>query len=161
MKKNFYRISDEQMEALAAYMDDEIREGAHFRFAPCTNEEFLLHVWARDGITQVQIEDVLNKDFDEVKETCEVISFIKCYMICYNFVHKAKIRFPERDFVTEDSAEGEKYRFFLVQFCNFDKILKDLNRGTFVLTDFNKSFPEIDTVLTEDRLLYTWKGRII
>ena len=161
MKKNFYRISDEQMEALEVYMDDEIRQKVYFRFAPCTNEEFLSQVLARNGITPVQIEEVLNRDFEEVKETCEVIHFIKGYMITYNYIHKARIRFPERDFVTEDSAEGEEYRFHLLQFSRFNKALKDLKRGSFVLTDFSNSFPEIDTVFTEDRLFYTWKGNII
>lgn len=161
MKKKFYRISDEQMETLSVYMDDEIREEIHFRFAPCTNEEFLSQVLVRNGITRVEIEELLNRDFEEVKETCEVIHFIKGYMSCYNYVHKAKIRFPGRDFVTEDSAEGEEYRFHLYQFCNYEKVLEDLNRGSFVLTDFSTSFPEIDTVFTEDRLFYTWKGNII
>lgn len=161
MGKIFYRISDEQMEALAVYMDDEIREKVHFRFVPCTNEEFLSQVLARNGITHVQIEEVLNRGFEEVKETCEVIHFIKGYMTCYNYVNKAKIRFPGRDFVTEDSAEGEEYRFHLSQFFGYYRALKDLNRGSFVLTDFSNLFPEIDTVFTEDRLFYTWKGNII
>lgn len=157
MKKDFYRISDEKLEALAAYMDDEIREEVYCRYAPCTNEEFLAQVLVRNGITQVQIEEVLNRDFEEVKETCEVINLIKGYMRSYNYIHKAKIRFPGRDFVTEDSAEGEEYKFHLLQFSRYNKALKDLKRGSFVLTDFSNSFPEIDTVFTEDRLLYTWR----
>lgn len=159
--KKFYRISDEQMEALAVYMDSDICEEVHFRFAPCTNEEFLVQVLLRNGISLVQIEEVLNRNIDELNETSTVIDTIKGYMHYYNYIHKAKIRFPGRDFVTEKSAEGEEYRLCLVQFCTYDKSLKDMNQGSFVLTDFNNSFPEIDTVFTEDRLFYTWDGKII
>lgn len=34
-------ISDEVMEMLEIYMDDELREKAHYNVAPCTNDEFL------------------------------------------------------------------------------------------------------------------------
>lgn len=161
MKKKFYRISDEQMEALEVYMDSKICEEVYFRYAPCTNEEFLMQVLLRNGISVTVVEEALNRNFDEVNETSVVIDNIKGYMHYYNFIHKAKIRFPGRDFVTEKSAEGDEYRLCLVQFCNYDKILKDMNQGSFVLTDFNNSFPEIDIVFTEDRLLYSWKGEII
>lgn len=159
--KNFYRINEEQMDILALHMNDVILKDVNLRFTPCTPEEFVVLVFQRGGISRDAVEEVLNVDLEEVKDTCEVIHFIKGYMICYNYVHKAKIRFPERDFVTEDSAEGEEYRFHLFEFFNYYKVLKDMNQGSFVLTDFSNSFPEIDTVFTEDRLLYTWKGNII
>lgn len=160
--KKFYRINDEQMRALEVYMDSDIWEEVYFRHAPCTNEEFLVQVLIRNGINATVVEEVLNRNFDEVNETFVVIYNIKGYMHCYNYIHKAKIRFPGRDFVTEESAEGMEYRLCLVQFCSYyDKIMKDMNQGSFVLTDFKNSFPEIDTVFTEDRLFYTWKGNII
>lgn len=159
--KEFYRISDEQMKALSVYMDDEIREKVHNRFTSCTNEEFLVQVLARNGIAEVQIEEVLNRTFDDVRETIAIINYIKWYMTCFNYIHMAKIRFPGRNLVAEDSAEGEEYRFHLNQFSGYEKILNDLNQGSFVLTDFNNSFPEIDVVFTEDRLFYTWMGNII
>lgn len=159
--KEFYRITDNEMEVLATYMDDGIREKVHFRLSPCSNEEFLSQVLVRNGIAEVQIEEVLNRTFDDVRETIAIINYIKWYMTCFNYIYKAKIRFPGRNFVAEDSAEGEEYRFYLNQFSGYDKILNDLNQGSFVLTDFNNSFPEIDTVFTEGRLLYTWKGNIL
>lgn len=35
------KVTDNTMEAIATYMDDEIREQVHFKYASCTNEEFL------------------------------------------------------------------------------------------------------------------------
>ena len=36
-----FTISNEFMNTISTYMDDEIREKVHFELAPCTNEEFL------------------------------------------------------------------------------------------------------------------------
>lgn len=159
--KNFYRITNEKMEVLATYMDSDIREKVHFRFAPCTNEEFVSHVLVRNGITEAQIEEVLNRDFDAVKETLEVLNYIKGYMICYNYVKKAKTRLPGRELALEYSAEGKEYRTYLDRWAHYDRLLKDLDTGFGVLSDFNKSFPEIDTVLKDGRLFYTWNGEIL
>lgn len=34
-------VSDEVMEMLEIYMDDELRERAHYNVAPCSNDAFL------------------------------------------------------------------------------------------------------------------------
>ena len=34
-------VSQELMDTIATYMDDEIREELHLRLAPCTPEEFI------------------------------------------------------------------------------------------------------------------------
>lgn len=34
-------ITDEIMDTIATYMDDDIREKVHYELAPCTHEEFL------------------------------------------------------------------------------------------------------------------------
>lgn len=34
-------LTDNVMEEIALYMDDEIREQVHYELAPCTNEEFI------------------------------------------------------------------------------------------------------------------------
>lgn len=36
------------MEVLTSYMNDEIREEVHFKFAPCSNELFLHEYLKRD-----------------------------------------------------------------------------------------------------------------
>ena len=78
--KKFYRISDAQMAVLEMYMDSAIREEVHFRYASCTNEEFLVQVSIRNGINTTVVEEVLNRNFDEVNETFVVIYNIKGYM---------------------------------------------------------------------------------
>lgn len=37
-------IDNKLMEVLSMYMDDEIREETHFKYAPCSNEYFLKNV---------------------------------------------------------------------------------------------------------------------
>lgn len=37
-------ISNDEMEVLASYMNEEIREEIHFKFAPCSNELFCMSI---------------------------------------------------------------------------------------------------------------------
>lgn len=39
--KNLVTISNELMENIASYMDDDLREQTHFAVAPCSNEVFI------------------------------------------------------------------------------------------------------------------------
>lgn len=39
--RTFENITDDFMNTIAIYMDDDIREKVHHELAPCTNEEFL------------------------------------------------------------------------------------------------------------------------
>lgn len=36
-----YILTQEELDTIATYMDDDIREDLHFELAPCTPEEFL------------------------------------------------------------------------------------------------------------------------
>ena len=42
-------ITNDEMELLTSYMNDEIREEVHFKFAPCSNELFLREYLKRDS----------------------------------------------------------------------------------------------------------------
>ena len=37
-------ITNDEMELLASYMNEEIREEIHFKFAPCSNELFCVSI---------------------------------------------------------------------------------------------------------------------
>lgn len=52
-------ISNAVMEAVAAVMDDEIREAVHYQLAPCTNEEFIREYVRRAP----EFEEVLKTEF--------------------------------------------------------------------------------------------------
>lgn len=54
-----FTISDELMNTISTYMNDEIREKVHFELAPCTNEEFLKRYLELDP----NFEKVLYKEF--------------------------------------------------------------------------------------------------
>ena len=152
--KKFYRISDEQMEALAVYMDNDIREEVHFRFAPCTNEEFLEQVFLRDGITKEIIEEVLNIDFGDFDETFEIIDLIKGYMLCNNVVNYAIIK--------NGHVDSSEYTFYLNQFVIYVDRLKEVVPGKEPgLMDLKENFPEIGYDFFKGILLYTWSGVII
>lgn len=152
--KNFYRISDSQMEALAAYMDDEIREDVHLRFASCTNEEFLAQVFLRNGITKEIIEEVLNIDFGVFDETVEMIDLIKRYMLCNNIINYTKIKNTHTD--------NSEYCFYLNQFVGYVDTLKEMVPGKEPgLMDLEEDFPEIGYDFIKGFLFYTWSGVII
>lgn len=41
------KITNEKMETIATYMDDDIREWTHECYAPCSNEEFIKQYFLR------------------------------------------------------------------------------------------------------------------
>lgn len=53
-------IENDDMQNIAGYMDDEIRERLHGELAPCTHEEFINAYLAEDP----GFEDLLRKEFD-------------------------------------------------------------------------------------------------
>lgn len=54
-----YKLTDEEMENVASYMNDEIREEVHFELAPCSNEAFLRRYCELD----VSFEELLKDEF--------------------------------------------------------------------------------------------------
>lgn len=52
-------ISDEVMEMLEIYMNDELREKVHYNIAPCTNDEFLKEYYKLD----VTFVEFVQKEF--------------------------------------------------------------------------------------------------
>ena len=43
-----YVLTQDQLDVIAKYMNDEIREDLHFRFAPCEPDSFLREYVKRD-----------------------------------------------------------------------------------------------------------------
>ena len=56
------KISNEIMENICTYMDDNIREELHFKLAPCSNRTFLQAYCTRDP----EFEELLKNEFDSV-----------------------------------------------------------------------------------------------
>lgn len=54
-----YKLNTEEMENIATYMNDEIREDLHLEMAPCEPEEFLRAYVERDQ----DFEELLNSEF--------------------------------------------------------------------------------------------------
>ena len=54
-----YKLDEEEMENIASYMNDEIREDLHFEIAPCEPEEFIRAYVERDP----DFEELLNSEF--------------------------------------------------------------------------------------------------
>lgn len=54
-----YKLTQNLMNTIAVYMDDEIREKVHFELAPCEPEEFLKRYLELDP----DFEDVLKSEF--------------------------------------------------------------------------------------------------
>lgn len=62
------KVTDNTMEAIATYMDDEIREEVHFKYAPCTNEYFLkqyyLTALKNSSEHATEFGEILGNEFD-------------------------------------------------------------------------------------------------
>ncbi len=54
-----FELTDELLEAMAVFMDDEKRERVHFELAPCEPEEFLIRYLELDP----DFENVLKSEF--------------------------------------------------------------------------------------------------
>jgi hypothetical protein len=54
-----YKLNTEEMENIATYMNDEIREDLQFEMAPCEPEEFLRAYVEKDQ----DFEELLNSEF--------------------------------------------------------------------------------------------------
>lgn len=60
-------LSQETLDIIATYMDDDIREDLHFRLAPCEPKVFLQEYCKRD----VEFTNVLKTEFGiEMEESC-------------------------------------------------------------------------------------------
>ena len=53
-------ITDDDMEIIASYMDDEIREQVHAEIAPCSNGEFIKRYLEVDE----SLADILEREFE-------------------------------------------------------------------------------------------------
>lgn len=53
-------ITNEDMNNIASYMDDEIREALHSELAPCTHEEFISAYLEKDP----EFIEILSREFD-------------------------------------------------------------------------------------------------
>lgn len=159
--KKFYRINEEKMNVLAMYMDDEVREAMHFRFAPCTNEEFVVQVLLRGGISKETVEEVLNIELEDLERTFIIIDSIKACMYCSNTINFMEKIYPNRNFVTEQSEKGRRYRQCLDCYCNYIERFRNEIPGFRVLSDLEEEFQEIDVYLDSAYLFYKWDGVII
>lgn len=62
--KNLLVISNELMENIASYMDDELREQTHFAVAPCSNEVFITEYYNTASVDlKIALEDILSDEF--------------------------------------------------------------------------------------------------
>ena len=51
------KITQDQLDDLTTYMDDEIREAVHYALAPCTPYEFLMEYLKRDPSFDVVLKE--------------------------------------------------------------------------------------------------------
>lgn len=56
------KISNETMDTIASYMNDDIREEMHFKLVPCNNRTFLKEYCKRDP----EFTELLKNEFDIV-----------------------------------------------------------------------------------------------
>lgn len=62
--KNLVTISNETMNNIATYMDDDLREQTHFAVAPCSNEVFITEYYnTASAELKRALEDILSDEF--------------------------------------------------------------------------------------------------
>lgn len=59
MEKKVFELSQEELDVIATYMDDDIRESVAFDLAPCTPIHFLREYVSRDE----NFEELLKSEF--------------------------------------------------------------------------------------------------
>lgn len=80
--KNLVTISNELMENIASYMDDELREQTHFAVAPCSNEVFITEYYNNATTTlKTALEHIL---LDELGLDIDDIIFTAYYQVYNN-----------------------------------------------------------------------------
>lgn len=63
--KNLLTISNELMENISSYMDDDLREDTHFAVAPCSNEIFITEYYnTASAELKRALEDILSDEFN-------------------------------------------------------------------------------------------------
>lgn len=63
--KNLVTISNELMNSIASYMDDDLREQIHFAVAPCSNEVFITEYYnTASAELKRALEDILSDEFN-------------------------------------------------------------------------------------------------
>lgn len=64
MMKNLVTISNELMNNIASYMNDDLREQTHFAVAPCSNEVFITEYYnTASAELKRALEDILSDEF--------------------------------------------------------------------------------------------------
>jgi hypothetical protein len=159
--KKILRITDEEIDFLILYMDDKVYEEVAFRFAPCTNEEFLVQALLRNGITKEVVEEILELDFREIERTFMIIETIKSFIQCNNIIQYTKIAYPNRELCTEYSERGAEYRGYLNKYTAELERLKKEFPEFLVLSDLKEDFPEIDCCFKSEHVFYSWMDVIL
>lgn len=59
MEKKVFELSQEELDVIATYMDDDIRESVAFDLSPCTPNQFLREYVSRDK----HFEELLKSEF--------------------------------------------------------------------------------------------------
>lgn len=59
MKKKSFELTQEELDVIATYMDDDIREDVAFDYSCCTPEQFLKEYVSRDN----EFEELLRTEF--------------------------------------------------------------------------------------------------
>ena len=63
--KNLLVISNELMESIASYMDDDLREETHVAVAPCSNELFITEYYnTASAELKEALDDILFEEFN-------------------------------------------------------------------------------------------------
>lgn len=57
------KITDQQMQIIASYMQDDIREDLHFKLAPCDHETFIKEYLKRDPGFSDLLQNEFNLEF--------------------------------------------------------------------------------------------------
>ena len=64
MTINGHAVTDKDMQTIAVYMDDDIREAVHNDLAPCTHDEFIAEYLKRDPEFIVTLEQEFSFEAD-------------------------------------------------------------------------------------------------
>ena len=80
MEKKVFELSQDELDVIATYMDDDIRESVAFDLSPCTPNQFLREYVSRDE----HFEELLKSEFG-------IETYVKSDIIALNNLYSEKV----------------------------------------------------------------------
>lgn len=117
--KNLVTISNELMNNIASYMDDDLREDTHFAVAPCSNEVF--------------ITEYYNTASTELKEALEDILFEEFGLDIADIIYSAYYQVYNNLTITEEALDELQADYNIINILPMNSVFAHKNEKSYII----------------------------